>query len=205
VPVVDGLDVDRAGVERTAEGGVRVDERLRTANPRIFAAGDVCLPFQFTHAADASARIALQNALFAGRRRVSALTIPRATYTDPELAQVGPTEDEARARGLAISVLRRDFTEVDRARTDGETAGFVKVALAAGSDHIIGATIAGPHAGDLISEVSVAKAARVGLGQLAAIVHPYPTYGEALRQLGDAYNRTRLTPGVRRVLRWWFA
>jgi pyruvate/2-oxoglutarate dehydrogenase complex dihydrolipoamide dehydrogenase (E3) component len=206
VPNVEGLDLEAAGVAYDGRLGVTVDDRLRTGNRRVYAVGDVCMAQKFTHAADAAARIVIQNALFAdpllglGSRRLSALTIPHCTYTDPELAQVGPTEAEARARGLEVDVYTRRFDEVDRALTEGEEEGFVKILVARGRDRIVGATVVGVHAGDLVSEISVAMHGGVGLGRLASVIHPYPTRAEAIRQLGDARNRARLTPRMRRLL-----
>ena len=185
--------------------GVRVDDHLRTTNPRIFAAGDVCSRHKFTHAADFAARTVIQNALFLGRKKVSALTIPRATYTDPEVATVGVTEHEAAAQGMAVTKFVRELKDVDRAKTEGDTEGFVKILVAAGGDRIVGATIVARHAGELISEVSVAMAGGVGLGRLASVIHPYPTQAEAIRQCGDACNRTRLTPLVKSLFARWLA
>jgi pyruvate/2-oxoglutarate dehydrogenase complex dihydrolipoamide dehydrogenase (E3) component len=202
-PNVEGLSLEAAGVkyEGGRGRGVIVNDRLQTTNPRIYAAGDVCLPYQFTHLADASARIAIQNALFFGRKKLSALTIPWCTYTDPEVAHVGLSESEAKRRGIAFQTFVKPLREVDRAILDGEEEGFVKVLVKAGTDKILGATIVARHAGEMLSEVSVAMMGNLGLGTLAAVIHPYPTQAEAIRQTGDLYNRTRLTPGVKR----WFS
>jgi pyruvate/2-oxoglutarate dehydrogenase complex dihydrolipoamide dehydrogenase (E3) component len=185
--------------------GVVVDERLRTSNPRIYAAGDVCSRYQFTHAADAMARIVIQNALFMGRARSSALTIPWCTYTDPEIARVGLSETEAKEQGIAVQVFTQELAHVDRAVLDGEAEGFVKVLVRQGSDRIVGATIVSAHAGEMIGEVSLAMTNGLGLKRLARTIHPYPTQAEALRKLGDAYNRTRLTPWRRWLLGKWLA
>lgn len=203
VPNIEGLGLEAAGVETDPKLGVTVDDRLRTTNSRIYAAGDVCMKHKFTHAADFAARLVVQNALFLGRRRVSALTIPRCTYTDPEIAHVGLTEWDARERGEAIDTYLRRFSDVDRAITDGEEEGFVKIHCAAGTDRIVGGTIVARHAGDMIGEVALALTARVGLGTLANVIHPYPTKAEAIRQCGDAYNRTRLTSLVKRAFDFW--
>lgn len=142
VPNVEGLGLEAAGVRYTREGIV-VDDYLRTTNRRIYAAGDVCLGWKFTHAAGAAARIVVQSALFglAGRRRLSRLVMPWCTYTDPEVAHVGLNERQAHERGLAVDTLVRYLADVDRARTDGETEGFVKVHVRCGTDRIVGATI----------------------------------------------------------------
>src|SRR6266567_4531589 len=193
-PNVEGLNLEAVGVQYDPRKGVLVNDRLQTTNPRIYAVGDVCLSWKFTHAADFSARIVIQNALFLGRKKASALTMPWCTYTDPEIAHVGLYERDARERGIEVDTYVREFKEVDRAVLDDEEEGFVKFHVRRGRDEILGATIVARHAGEMISEVSVAMAARLGLGKLAAVIHPYPTQAEALRQCGDAYNRTRLTP-----------
>ena len=202
-PNVRGLGLEKVGVKSGDREGVAVDDRLRTSNPRIFAAGDVCMAAKFTHAADFAARTVIQNALFFGRKKASALTIPWCTYTDPELAHIGLSEQTASARGVAVDTFVRPLSEVDRAVTEGEGEGFVKILVARGTDRLVGATIVAPHAGDLIGEVAVAMAGGIGLGRLASVIHPYPTMAEAIRQCGDAYNRTRLTPGVRRLFGRW--
>lgn len=204
-PNVDGLGLEAAGVRYELAHGLEVDDRLRTSNRRIYAAGDVCSKAQYTHAADAMARIALQNALFLGRKKVSALTIPRCTYTDPEVAHVGLTEADAAERGIAVSVFSLELAEVDRAVLEGRTDGFLKVLVRSGTDRIVGATIVAPHAGEMIGQLVLAMSAGLGLRRLAAMVHPYPTVAEAIRKVADAYNRTRLTPWVRGLLRRWLA
>jgi pyruvate/2-oxoglutarate dehydrogenase complex dihydrolipoamide dehydrogenase (E3) component len=201
-PNVEGLGLEAAGVAYDKKG-VTVDDRLCTTNPRIFAAGDVCSRYQFTHAADAMARIVIQNALFLGRARVSKLVIPWCTYTDPEVAHVGLYEHEAAAQGIAVETYTQEMTHVDRAILDGETEGFVKVVVRKGTDRLLGATIVARHAGEMISEATLAITAGVGLRKLAATIHPYPTQAEALRKVGDAYNRTRLTPWVKWLFDKW--
>ena len=198
-PNVDGLDLDRAGVTSDRQRGIEVDDHLRTTNRRIYAAGDVCMRHRFTHAADFAARIVIQNALFFGRKRLSKLRIPWCTYTDPEIAHVGLSAHEAAREGVEIDTFVRELSDVDRAITEGRDEGFVKIHVRRGSDRIVGATIVARDAGDLLGEVSVAMAAGMGLSKLAGVIHPYPTRAEAIRQLGDAYNRTRLTPRVKRL------
>lgn len=199
---VEPLNLDAAGVKYDGNG-VTVDDRLRTTNPRICAAGDVCSRYRFTHAADAMARVVIQNALFWGWRRASALTIPWCTYTEPEVAHVGLTEADAKERGVAVQAFVQDFSHVDRAILDGETEGFVKVLVRAGTDRIVGATVVAAHAGEMISELTLALTRGVGLAALAGVIHPYPTQSEAIRKLGDAYNRTRLTPWVKQLFEKW--
>ncbi len=202
-PNVEGMGLEAARVDFDPHKGVKVDDHLRTSNRHIFAAGDVCSRFQFTHAADAMARIVIQNALFFGRARASALIIPWCTYTAPELARCGLTEEEAKEQGVAVQAFVQELRHIDRAVLDGEDEGFVKVLVRAGSDRIVGATIVTAHAGEMIGAVSLAMTAKLGLKKLAATIFPYPTQGEALRKIGDAYNRTRLTPWVRWVLGKW--
>ena len=207
-PNIEGLNLEAAGVQYDRRKGILVNDCLQTSNPHIYGAGDVCLAWKFTHAADSSARIVIQNALFLGRKKASALTMPWCTYTDPEIAHVGlsePRDGGTGERGLEVDTYVRQFKEVDRAVLDGEEEGFVKVHVRKGHDEILGATIVARHAGEMISEISVAMAARIGLGKLASVIHPYPTQAEALRQCGDAYNRTRLTPTVKKWMGRWLA
>jgi len=203
-PNLDGLGLEAAGV-RHEPGGIVVDDHLRTTNPRIYAAGDVASRFQFTHTADALARIVVQNALFGtfGRKKASALTVPWCTYTTPEVAHVGLSEHDATARGIAVTTLTVPLREVDRAVLDGEGDGFLRIHLKKGSDRIVGATLVATHAGDMISELTLAMTAGIGLGAIAGTIHPYPTQAEVMKKAADAYNRTRLTPTVKALFRWW--
>ena len=185
--------------------GIRVDDRLRTTNPRVYAVGDVCSKLQFTHAADFQARMVIQNALFFGRAKASNLVTPWATYTSPELAQVGHTATSAAASGVQIQSFTVPLHDVDRARLEGETQGFCRVHVRQGTDQIVGATIVAPNAGDIISEVTLAMTNGLGLGAIGKTMHPYPTQGEMLRKVADAYNRTRLTPFVRKLFTRYFA
>jgi pyruvate/2-oxoglutarate dehydrogenase complex dihydrolipoamide dehydrogenase (E3) component len=208
VPNVEGLGLDAVGVAFNEREGVHIDDTLRTTNPRIFAAGDVCMKHKFTHMADAAARIVIQNALFgfAGKKKLSALTVPWCTYTDPEIAHVGLGEREAAERGLAIDTIRVSMSEVDRAIAEGETDGLLKVYLRKGSGTILGATLVARHAGELIGQITLAMVAGVGLGKISNVIYPYPTQAEIIKKAADTYNRARLTPLVRsvfeRVLRW---
>lgn len=204
VPNVAGLGLEAAGVAFDARG-VRVDDFLATTNARIYAAGDVASAFQFTHAADALARIVLRNALFpGGAARASALVIPWCTYTEPELARVGLSQEEARARGVPFRAFEHSLRDLDRAITDGETEGFARVLVEEGSDRILGATLVASRAGESISEVALALTKGLGLGAVGATVHPYPTGSEAWKRCADAHARSRLTPLVRRLLARWF-
>lgn len=204
-PNVKGLNLEAVGVEYDLQEGVKVNDRLQTTNPRIYAAGDVCSPYKFTHVADALARIVIQNALFWGRAQASALTVPWCIYTDPEIAHVGLSEPEARARGIPTRTFVQQLDDVDRAVLDGETEGFVKVHVREGSDTILGATIVARHAGEMISELTLAMVGGLGLKTLARTIHPYPTQAEAIKKIADAYNRTRLTPRVKMLFEKWLA
>lgn len=204
-PNVEGLNLESVGVQYDTRRGIQVDDRLQTTNSRIYAAGDVCMKWKFTHAADAAARIVIQNALFLGRKKLSNLTMPWCTYTDPEIAHVGLYESEARARGIEVDTYRVDWSEVDRAIAEGQEEGFVKIHVCKGTDRIVGATIVAAHAGEMIGEVSVAMAGKVGLGALSGVIHPYPTQAEAIKKAADAFSRSRLTPTVKKLFARWLA
>ncbi len=200
LPAVQGLDLEKAGVAYDVETGIRVDDFLRTSNPRIFAAGDVCLEHAFTNTAEASARIVVRNALHRGRQRLSALTVPWCTYTDPQVAHVGLYVRQARAQGIPVKTYTVPMHDVVRAITDGEEEGFVKVHVREGTDRILGATIVGRHAGELINNISLAMVAGLGLSRLARVIHAYPTQGEAVRQAAQAcaLSLERPAPGDHR-------
>lgn len=203
-PNVEGLGLEAAGVsfDRT---GVQVDLRLRTTQRRIYAAGDVCTPFKFTHTADAMARIVIQNALFLGRKRTSALTVPWCTFTDPEIAHVGLNEEDAAERGIPVTTFVQELRDVDRARLDGEAEGLVKVHVRRGTDRIVGATIVARRAGEMISELTLAMVGGLGLKTIGGTIHPYPTQAEAVKRVADRHARTRLTPMVKQLMGAWLA
>jgi pyruvate/2-oxoglutarate dehydrogenase complex dihydrolipoamide dehydrogenase (E3) component len=205
VPNVEDLGLEAAGVEYDSRHGVHVNDRLQTTNRRIFAAGDICSRFKFTHAADAMARIVIQNALFLGRAKASALAIPWCTYTDPEVAHVGLYPREARERRIEIRSFEVPLSGVDRAVLDGQTDGFVKIHVRGNTDRIVGATVVAAHAGDIVAELSLAMTAGIGLKQIARTIHPYPTQAEAVKKAADAYSRARLTPRVQALFRRWLA
>jgi pyruvate/2-oxoglutarate dehydrogenase complex dihydrolipoamide dehydrogenase (E3) component len=204
-PNIEGLELEKAGVAYDPGSGVRVNERLQTTNPRVYAAGDICFPYKFTHAADAMARILIANALFAGQQKTSALVIPWCTYTDPEVAHVGIEEKETKDKGIDVLTLTQPLADVDRALLDGEPEGFARVHLRKGTDTILGATIVARHAGEMIGELALAMTAGLGLSAIGRTIHPYPTQAEAVKKLADAYNRTRLTPLVKKILSAWLA
>jgi pyruvate/2-oxoglutarate dehydrogenase complex dihydrolipoamide dehydrogenase (E3) component len=204
-PNVEGLNLEKVGVNYEPHQGVVVNDYLQTSNPKIYAAGDICMDWKFTHAADAAARIVIKNTLFApfgiGRSKLSDLVMPWSTYTSPEIAHVGLYEQEAIAKGVEVEVIHIPLNTVDRAIADGETNGFVKILHKRGSDEIIGATIVASHAGDLISEITLAITAKIGLSKLSTVIHPYPTQAEAIKKAADAYRRTLLTPKSKNLLK----
>jgi pyruvate/2-oxoglutarate dehydrogenase complex dihydrolipoamide dehydrogenase (E3) component len=203
-PNVEDINLAAVGVDVTAKGVV-VNDRLQTTNANIYAAGDVCSRFQFTHAADFQARIVIQNSLFRGRKRASSLVIPWCTYTSPELAHVGLLPEAARAQGIEVNTYTQPLEDVDRAILDGAEAGFVRVHCRKGTDRIVGATVVAEHAGDLVSELTLAMTHGLGLSKIGSTIHPYPTQADAIRKLGDQYNRTRLTPFVKSLFGRWLA
>ena len=200
-PNVENLGLDAAGVVCNDEGVV-VSDHLQTSNRRIYASGDVCSRFKFTHAADAMSRLVLQNALFYGRRRASSLVIPWVTYTDPEVAHVGVSHTEAAASHGRLATITIPLAGIDRAVVDDETDGFIEVHHERG--RLRGCTIVAPHAGEMIGEAAYALTYGGTLAQLSATVHPYPTIAEGLRKAGDAYRRQALTPGRREWLARYF-
>ncbi|MBE9175191.1 mercuric reductase [Synechocystis salina LEGE 06155] len=203
-PNVEGLNLEAVGVEFDRRG-VKVNDYLQTTNPKIYAAGDICMQWQFTHAADAAARIVIKNTLFSpfglGKSKLSDLTMPWVTYTDPEIAHVGLYEADAKARGLAVNTIIIPFSSVDRAIAAGETEGFLKILHKQGSDQILGATIVAPHAGEMISEITTAMVNKIGLSKLSSVIHPYPTEAEAIKKAADTYRRTLLTNNTKNLLK----
>jgi pyruvate/2-oxoglutarate dehydrogenase complex dihydrolipoamide dehydrogenase (E3) component len=202
-PQVDGLDLDKAGIE-FSRGGIAVDDRLRTANRKIYAIGDVVAGApQFTHVAGYHAGIVIRNALFRMPAKVDYRSLPWVTFTDPELARIGLTEHEARQKhGSAVSVVRSPFAELDRAQTDGRTDGTIKVVVGRRGS-ILGVTILGDHAGELIHLWSLAMSQRLGLKAVASAIAPYPTLGEIGKKAASAYYADKLfSPWPRRIVRW---
>ena len=200
-PNIEGLNLEAAGITATKKG-VTVNDRLQTSNPRVYASGDVCSQYKFTHAADAMSRIVIQNALFYGRRKASALVIPWTTYTDPEIAHVGVSAADVVKSDGRLQTITVPFSDIDRAVVDDETDGFVRVHHEKG--RLRGCTIVAAHAGEMIGEVAYAMTHGGTLSALSSTVHPYPTQAEALRKAGDLYRRQSLTPGLRRWLERYF-
>jgi len=208
-PNVEGMGLETVDVAHDIREGVEVDDHLRTSNKRIWAIGDVSMKWKFTHAADAAAKIAVQNALFAvgpiGRKKVSDLIMPWCTYTEPEIAHVGLYERDARQRGLEIDTYQVSIAEANRAVTDGQEEGLVKVHVRKGSDEIVGATVVAAHAGELVTQFTMAIQNKIGLGSFTNVIYPYPTQGEAIKRAAGAYTRTRLTPTVKRLFGLWLS
>ena len=203
-PNTDGLNLEGVGVKFDKKG-VTVNDNLQTTNDKIYACGDICSKYQFTHAADFQARIVIQNALFAvgpfGKKKASDLIIPWATYTSPEIAHVGMYPADAKEAGVEIDTYEQSFEHIDRAILEGSDEGFVKVHTKKGTDKIVGATIVAENAGDLISEITVAMQNKIGLSGIGSTIHPYPTQAEAIRKLGDQFNKTKLTPTSEKMLK----
>ena len=209
-PNVEGLGLEMAGVEYDTKTGVKVNNRLQTTNPNVYAAGDVCFPFKFTHAADAMAQIVIQNALFPhpfglGYAKTDSLIIPWATYTDPEIAHVGLYEAEAQNKGIEVDTFTLKLDEVDRAVLDGEDQGFARVHVKKGTDVIVGATIVAAHAGDMISEFTLAMKGGLGLRTITGTIHPYPTQAEVIKKVANAWRKSTFTEGKKRLLERLFA
>eukprot|EP00041_Stephanoeca_diplocostata_P035103 m.1226405 g.1226405 ORF g.1226405 m.1226405 type:complete len:376 (+) comp24637_c0_seq8:1000-2127(+) len=203
VPNVSNLGLDVAGVAYDTMRGVAVNEFYQTANPNIYACGDVTSAYKFTHSADFSARLAIRNMFFGHKFTEKDLVIPWCTFVDPEVAHVGLYEDELKDRGIAHDTFVRPLEHVDRYICEGENdRGFVKIHVAKESDHIYGATIVSRNAGDMISEITTCMQHGVGLSQLAGTIHPYPTHQEAVRQCAAQYNARFKTPAVKQCVQW---
>lgn len=200
-PNVTGMGLDVAKVNFDDKTGLKVNDNLQTSNPRIYGVGDCCSAFKFTHAADFMARMVIRNALFLGKEKMSTLLIPYATFTSPEIAHVGLYERDLKERGIAFQTIEKEFADNDRAICDSSTKGMVRIHVEAKSDRILGASIVGDGAANMISEITLAMQTATGLGKIAAVIHPYPTTAESIRQAGDIWNRSRLTTSVRGLLR----
>ena len=208
-PNVDGLGLESVGVEYD-QAGVKVNARLQTTNPRIFAAGDICSRYKFTHAADAMAQIVIQNALFPhplGLAYASAdsLIMPWCTFTDPEVAHVGMYEQDAKEKGIEVETYTYRLDEVDRAILDGEEEGFARIHIQKGTDKIVGATIVAAHAGDMISEFSVLMKAGAGAKTIVDTIHPYPTQAEVNKKVVNLWRKAHFSTGTKNFLTKLFA
>eukprot|EP00884_Botryococcus_braunii_P021435 jgi/Botrbrau1/7976/Bobra.384_2s0004.1 len=200
-PNVSDMGLEKAGVAFDTQKGISVNDYLQSSARNIYAVGDCCTRYQFTHIADFMARMVVRNALFFGSGRFSSMLIPWCTYTQPEIGHVGLYPHDLEARGIPYETYTKELKDNDRAILEGQTEGFVTIHCRAKSDKILGATIVGENAGDLICEVAVAIQAGMGLGQLASVIHPYPTQADAIRACGDLYNKTRLTPFVKSLFK----
>ncbi|MCY3687509.1 MAG: pyridine nucleotide-disulfide oxidoreductase [Gammaproteobacteria bacterium] len=205
-PNVEGFGLEELEMPLTGGGAVEINQYLQTAYPNIYACGDVAGPYQFTHMASHQAWFAAMNALAGGWRKVSYKAVPWATFTSPEVARVGLSEQEARERGVEFEVSRHDLDLHDRALADGANTGFVKVLTVPGKDRILGAVIVGPHAGDLIGEFVLAMTHGMGLGKIAAATHIYPTMLEANKFAANAWRKAHMPekvfPWMERYFRW---
>ncbi len=199
-PNVENLGLETAGVTLTKKG-VSVDRRMRTSQKHIFACGDVCGPYPFTHMAEYQAGIVISNAIFRFPKKTDYRVTPWVTYTDPELARVGLTEQQARDQGIKPDVLRFPFKEVDRALTEVSTQGMSKLITHKGK--ILGASILGPHAGELIHEIVLAMQTGVKIGDISATIHAYPTLAQIHRRVvNTAYSPRLFSPGTRKLVKW---
>lgn len=200
-PNIEGLGLEAAGIAATARG-ITVDARLITSNRKVFAIGDVAGGPQFTHVAGYHAGIVIRNALFGLPARVDYSALPWVTYTDPELAHTGLTEAEARKAGHPVQILSWPFAMNDRAQAEKQTQGLAKIVLGR-KGRILGVTLVGPHAGDLIGPWGLAISAKLGIGALASTIAPYPTLGEVSKRAAGSYYTPRLFgAGTRRLVRW---
>jgi pyruvate/2-oxoglutarate dehydrogenase complex dihydrolipoamide dehydrogenase (E3) component len=204
---VTGFGLEELGVRLRGNGTVDADALLRTNFPNILVCGDVTGPFQFTHVASHQAWYAAVNGLLAPfwSYRADYRVIPWCTFTEPEVARVGLSEDEARAQGIAVEVTRYPLEDLDRAIADDADEGFVKVLTAPGTDRILGTTIVGPHAGELIAEHVTAMKHGLGLNKLLGTIHIYPTLMEANRFVAGAWKRAHASPRALRFAERFFA
>jgi pyruvate/2-oxoglutarate dehydrogenase complex dihydrolipoamide dehydrogenase (E3) component len=202
-PNIENLGLEKAGVAHTNRG-VTINGYMQTSQPNIYAAGDVCGPYQFTHFAEYQARLIVRNILLApllglGRAKADYRVVPWTTFTEPEVARVGLNEQDAARAGVPIDVHRFPYSELDRAILENEETGFAKVVAAKGRDTILGATVVGAGAGELIHEFALAMRERIGLSRLSSMIHVYPTLSQAVQRTADACMRTRLTARARAI------
>jgi len=206
IPNVEGLNLEAAGVEYDHVNGVKINPYLQTTNKHIYAAGDACYPYMFTHMAEATARIVIQNAMFIRSAKHRSLTIPWCTYTDPEIAHVGLYEKEAEKKGIPIETFFKSFADVDRAILDGDEEGFIKIHVKKGKSKILGATIVARNAGDMLSEITLAMVTGKGVKPLSTgVIHPYPTQSDIVKRTASQYYEKKMTPFLKKLLERWFA
>ena len=199
-PSVDGRELEAAGIAYDRRG-IQVDAGLRTTNRKVFAIGDVAGPYQFTHMASYQAGIVIRRALFRLPAKVDYRAVPWVTYTDPEVAQVGLTESEARARHGEVRVVRWPLADNDRAQAEARTDGLIKV-MTTCRGRVLGVSIAGAHAGELVLPWGLAIARRLGIGAVASLIAPYPTLSEASkRAAGEWYAPALFGPRTRALVR----
>jgi pyruvate/2-oxoglutarate dehydrogenase complex dihydrolipoamide dehydrogenase (E3) component len=192
IPNVEDLGLEAAGIDCTPDTGIKVDDGLRTTNPDVYAAGDVCMLYKYTNVAEATGRIAAQNAFGRAvdrRHQRNRLQVPWCTFCDPEIAHIGMQVWEARKRSIPVTTFTVMMQDVDRAIADGEEEGFVKIHVRDGSDEILGATIVAARASEMINEMSVILGAGIGMRELAGILHTYPAQSEAIRLAALAFMR----------------
>jgi pyruvate/2-oxoglutarate dehydrogenase complex dihydrolipoamide dehydrogenase (E3) component len=199
-PALDGLNLEAAGVAYD-NSGIGVDARMRTSKKHIFACGDVCGPYPFTHMAEYQAGIVISNAVFRLPKKADYSVVPWVTYTDPELARVGLTAKQAADKGLEPVVLRFPFQDIDRALAEVEPHGFVK--LVTHKKKILGASVLGARAGELLHELVLAMKTGATIGDISATIHAYPTLAQVHRRtVNTFYGRKLFSPGTRRLVRW---
>ena len=206
IPNVETLNLEAAGVEYDSVKGVKVNPYLQTTNKHIYASGDVCYPYMFTHMAEATARIVIQNAMFIRSAKHRSLTIPWCTFTDPEIAHVGLYERDAEERGIAVETFYKSFADVDRAVLDGDEEGFIKIHVKKGKSKILGATIVARNAGDMLSEITLAMVTGKGVKPLSVgVIHPYPTQSDVVKRTASQYYEKKMTPFLKKLLERWFS
>jgi pyruvate/2-oxoglutarate dehydrogenase complex dihydrolipoamide dehydrogenase (E3) component len=204
IPNVERIGLETAGISYD-KNGIKVNAQLQSTNPKVFAAGDVCSRYKFTHAADAMAQIVIQNALFPhplglGCASIESLNMPWCTFTEPEIAHVGMYERDAKEKGIEVETYTYKLDEVDRAILDGEDEGFARVHIKKGTDKILGATIVAAHAGDLIGEFSVAMKAGAGAKTIAGTIHPYPTQAEVSKKVVNLWRKAHFSQSTKNIL-----
>lgn len=207
-PNVEGLALEKANVAYSSKRGIAVDSYLRTSAKHIYACGDVCGPYPFAHMADFQARLILRNAFFPGKVNADYRVVPWSTFTDPEIARVGFTEAEAKENNIPHDIYTCAMKDLDRAVCDREAKGFIKVLTARGKDQILGATLVGTRAGEMIPPFIQAMHLKTGLKKLSSLISIYPTLAEGTKRIVDTYNRSRVTPKfkiwLKRYMRWRF-